>query len=181
MSMKFMAAALAAVGIVGGAIAQTDSTRIDATPSFLTFRGGLVFPLDNNLREASDLFAGIGIDYEFPTQLIKGSTTYASVDWWLRASNGSNGNVFPIAINQRFYSKGSGTSMYDEGRTYFFVGAGVAIIDIASKSTGKWMVRGGVGAEIGPNVIAEGVITFSDESSTKVRANGIGVYLGYKF
>jgi hypothetical protein len=179
MSMKFMAAALAAVGIVGGAMAQQD-TKIDATPSYLTFRGGLLFPLDDNLRESSDLFGGIGIDYEFPTQLIRGSLTYASIDWWFRTSNGDNGNVFPIAINQRFYSKG-GSQFYDEGRSYFFVGAGVAIIDVAGKSTGKWMIRGGVGMEIGPNVIAEGVITFSDESSTKVRANGIGVYLGYKF
>lgn len=179
MSMKFMAAALAAVGIVGGAIAQ-ETAKIDATPSYLTFRGGLLFPLDDNLRESSDLFGAIGIDYEFPTQLIRGSTTYASIDWWFRTSNGDNGNVFPIAINQRFYSKG-GSKFYDEGRSYFFVGAGVAIIDVAGKSTGKWMLRGGVGMEIGPNVIAEGVITFSDESSTKVRANGIGVYLGYKF
>ena len=180
MSMKFMAVALAAVGIVGGAMAQSDSTRIDATPSFLTFRGGLVFPLDNNLREASDLFAGLGVDYEFPTQLIRGSTTYFSADWWLNTSTGDNGNVFPLAVNQRFYGKG-GNRFYEEGRNYFFVGLGVAIIDVGGKSSGKWMIRGGVGTEIGPNIIAEGVVTFSDESSTGVRANGIGVYLGYRF
>lgn len=180
MSKKFMAMALAAIGIVGGAFAQGSDTRIDATPSYLTFRGGIVFPLDDNLRESSDLFGGLGVDYEFPSQLIKGSLTYASLDWWFRTSNGDNGNVFPIAINQRFYGK-SGNSMYPDGRSYFFVGLGVAIIDVAGKSSGKWMVRGGVGTEIGPNIIAEAIATFSDESSTKVRANGIGLYLGYKF
>ncbi len=172
--------ALMAVGIVGGAIAQSDDTRIDATPSYLTFRGGILFPLDDNLRKSSDLFAGFGVDYEFPTQLIKGSTTYLSADWWLRTSSGDNGNVFPIAINQRFYGKG-GSRFYEGGRNYFFAGLGVAIIDVAGRSSSKWMLRGGVGTEIGPNIIAEAVLTLSDESSTNVRANGVGVYLGYKF
>ena len=176
MNKKFMALALAAIGITSVAGAQA----IDATPSYLTFRGGILFPMDSNLRESSDLFGAVGADYEFPKQLIRGSTTFASVDWWFRTSNGDNGNVFPLAINQRFYSKG-GNGMYADGRNYFFVGAGVAIIDVAGKSSGKWMLRGGVGTEIGPNVIAEAVATFSDESSTKVRANGIAVYLGYRF
>ena len=179
MSKKLIAMALAAIGIVSGAMAQSDDTRIDATPSYLTFRGGLVIPWDDNLREASDLFGGVGIDYEFPTQIVRGATTYFSADWWFRTSNGDNGNVFPLAVNLRFYSN-SGISMYPEGRSYFFVGAGVAIIDVG-KSTAKWMIRGGVGTQLGPNIIAEGVLTFSDESSTKVRANGLGVYLGYKF
>jgi hypothetical protein len=181
MSKKFMALALAAIGIVGAANAQSDDTRIDTTPSYLTFRGGLVFPLDDNLREASDLFAGIGIDYEFPRQLVRGATTYFSADWWLRTSNGDNGNVFPLAFNLRWYTNSSGNRFYNEGRSYFFVGAGAAIIDVGGKSSAKWMLRGGVGTEIGPNIIAEAIATFSDESSTKVRANAIGVYLGYKF
>lgn len=181
MSKKLMALALAAMGITGIAAAQSADTRIDATPSYLTFRGGLLFPLDSNLRENSDLYGSLGVDYEFPTQLVKGSTTFASVDWWLRTSNGDNGNVFPIAINQKFYSNNKGNGFYADGRSYFFIGAGVAIIDVAGKSSSKWMLRGGVGMEIGPNVIAEAIATFSDESSAKVRANGIGVYLGYRF
>jgi hypothetical protein len=180
MNKKLMAMALAAIGIVGGAFAQSSDTRIDATPSYLTFRGGILFPLDDNLRESSDLFGALGVDYEFPTQLIRGSTTYASLEWWFRTSNGDNGNVFPLAVNQRWYSK-SGNGWYPEGRNYFFIGAGVAIIDVAGKSSGKWMLRGGVGTEIGPNIIAEAVLNFSDESSTKVRANGVGLFVGYKF
>ncbi len=179
MSKKLIAMALAAIGIVGGAVAQSDDTRIDATPSFLTFRGGLVIPWDDNLREVSDLFGGIGIDYEFPSQIVRGALTYFSADWWFRTSNGDNGNVFPLAVNFRFYNN-AGLSYYPEGRTYFFVGVGAAIID-AGKSSAEWMLRGGVGAELGPNVIGEAVLTFSDESSTKVRANGIGFYLGYRF
>lgn len=180
MTKKFMAMALATIGIVGGAFAQSDDTRIDATPSYLTLRGGIVFPLDDNLRESSDLFFGIGLDYEFQTQLIRGSTTFFSADWWLRTSNGDNGNVFPLAINQKFYTKRE-SRYYEGGRTYFFVGAGVAVIDVAGSSSAKWMIRGGVGMEIGPNLIAEAVGTYSDESSTKVRAAGVGVYVGYRF
>lgn len=180
MNKKFMAMALAAIGIVGGAMAQSDDTRIDATPSYLTFRGGLLFPLDDNLRESSDLFGAIGIDYEFPSQLIRGSTTYFSAEWWFRTSNGDNGNVFPLAFNQRWYT-GHQNRFYEGGRSYFFVGIGAAIIDVAGKSSAKWMLRGGVGTEIGPNIIAEGVLTWSDESSTRVSATGVGVYLGYKF
>jgi hypothetical protein len=180
MTKKFMAMALATIGIVGGAFAQSDSTRIDATPSDLTLRGGLIFPLDDNLREASDLFAGIGLDYDFRTQLIRGSTTFFSAEWWLRASNGDNGNVFPLAINQRWYT-GRQSPYYDGGRFYFFAGIGAAIIDVAGESNAKWMVRGGIGAELGPNIVAEGVFTWSDESSTKVRASGLGVWIGYKF
>lgn len=175
-----MAMALAAIGIVGGAYAQSDDTRIDATPSYLTFRGGLVFPLDDNLRESADLFGGIGLDYEFPTQIVRGATAYFSADWWVRTSNGDNGNIFPLAVNLRWYT-GGGNSYYKEGRSYYFLGAGVAIIDVGGSSSAKWMLRGGVGTQLGPNVIAEAIATFSDESDSKVRANAIGVYLGYKF
>ena len=180
MTKKVMAMALATIGIVGGALAQSDDTSIDATPSYLTFRGGLIFPLDDNLRESSDLFGAIGLDYEFKTQLLRGSTTYFSAEWWFRASNGDNGNVFPLAINQRWYT-GRQSPYYEGGRFYFFAGIGAAIIDVAGKSSAKWMLRGGIGTELGPNVIAEGVLTWSDESSTKVSANSVGVYLGYKF
>jgi len=180
MNKKFFTAAVAALGIVGAASAQSSSTQIDATPSNLTIRGGVVFPLDSELRKASDLFAGLGLDYEFPTQLIKGSTTFASVDWWLKASNGTNGNVFPLTVTQRFYS-GKGNNYYKEGRSYFFVGGGIAIIDVEHKSSSKFCFRGGIGTELGPNIIAEASLTLSDRSKTDVRANAVGVYIGYRF
>jgi hypothetical protein len=180
MNKKFLTAAVAALGIVGVSVAQSSTTQIDATPSNLTFRLGVVFPLDDNLRENSDLYGGLGVDYTFPTQLIKGSTTYASLDWFFKGSNGRNGNVFPIAINQRFYSK-TGNSFYPDGRSYFFIGGGVAIIDVSNRSDTKFMIRGGVGTELGPNIIAEAAATFSDRSKVDVRANAIGIYIGYRF
>lgn len=180
MSKKFMAMALAAIGIVSVASAQSDDTRIDATPSYLTVRGGVLFPLDDGLRDASDFWGVIGLDYEFPTQLIRGSTTFLTGEWWLRTSSGDNGNIFPITINQRFYAKG-GNRYYPEGRNYFFLGAGVAIIDVGGQSSGKWMIRGGVGTEIGPNILVEASASFSDESKSGARANGVGVTFGYRF
>lgn len=180
MNKTFITTAVAALGIVGVACAQSSTTQIDATPSYLTLRGGLVFPLDDNLRENSDLYGALGLDYEFPTQLIKGSTTFASVDWWFKGSNGGNGNVFPLTITQHFYT-GKGNSYYREGRSYFFVGGGIAIIDVANKSSSKFCLRGGVGTELGPNIIAEASLTLSDRSKTDVRANAVGVYIGYRF
>ena len=180
MNKTFMTTAVAALGIVGVACAQSSSTQIDATPSNLTLRGGIVLPLDNHLRDASDLFGGVGLDYEFPSQMIKGSTTYASVDWWFRASNGDNGNVFPLTITQHFYT-GHGNSYYKDGRSYFFVGGGIAVIDVGGKSSAKFCLRGGLGTELGPNIIAEASLTLSDRSKTDVRANGVGVYIGYRF
>ena len=180
MNKTFITTAVAALGIVGVACAQSSTTVIDATPSYLTLRGGVTFPLDDNLRESSDLFGALGLDYEFRSQLIRGSTTYASVDWWFKGSNGGNGNVFPLTITQRFYNN-HGNSYYKEGRSYFFVGGGVAVIDVASKSSAKFCVRGGFGTELGPNIIAEASLTLSDKSKTNVRANAVGVYIGYRF
>jgi len=180
MIKKIMLVALAAIGFTGVASAQSTSTKIDATPSYLTFRGGIVFPLDSSLRESSDFFGAIGIDYEFPTQLIRGSETFLSVDWYFKGSTGANGNVFPITLTQRFYT-GHGNSYYSGGRSYFFVGGGVAIIDVAHKSEGKWCIRGGIGTELGPNIIAEGSLLLSDQTSNGVRANAVGVFIGYRF
>jgi hypothetical protein len=175
------AAIAAALGICGVASAQNSGQRTDATPVGFTFRGGVVFPLDEDLRKTADLFFGLGADYVFPTQLIRGSETFASLDWFARATNGQNGNVFPIALNQRFYSR-PGSGLYNrEFRNYVFIGAGAAIIDIGGSST-KFMLRGGAGTELGPNIVAEAVLTFSDKADkTGVRANALGVYFGYRF
>lgn len=176
MKKLHLAAFAAALGFVGVASAQP----IDAAPSNLTFRGGVVFPLDDNLREASDLFFGVGIDYLFPNQIIRAgnSETYFSVDWFVKGTSGARGNVFPLAINQRFYSDVSGISRY--GRTYFTLGLGAAVIDV-NRSATRFLVRGGVGVELGPNVVAEAIATFSDKTRDNVRANALGVYVGYRF
>jgi hypothetical protein len=174
-----LAAIAAALGICGGAMAQNSGQRSDVTPSGITFRGGIVFPLDEELRELSDVFFGLGADYLFPTQLIRGSETFASIDWWARGTNGRKGNVFPVALNQRFKL---GPGLYNrEFSNYFFVGAGAAIIDVGGSAT-KFMLRGGFGTELGPNIIAEGVLTLSDEhKASGIHANSIGVYFGYRF
>jgi hypothetical protein len=174
------AAIVAALGVVGLASAQNSGqSTLDARPTNLTFRGGIVFPLDDNLRAVSDFFGGIGVDYLFPTQLIRGSETYLSLDWFAKGTNLRKGSVLPIALNQRFYL---GRGIYNrEFRNYFFIGAGVAVIDVGASST-RFMLRGGVGTELGPNIIAEGVLTLSDESrGSGVRANAIGAYIGYRF
>lgn len=173
----FITSALAALAVIGSAQV---TGQIDATPSNLTIRGGIVFPLDDRLRDSSDFFGGFGLDYDFPRQLIRGSTTYASADWFFKGTSGQKGNVFPLALNQRFYGRTvSGIEQY--GAPYFFVGVGLAIIDVTSAADSRLLLRGGLGVELGPNIIAEATLTLTDKTKQNVRANAIGVYIGYRF
>lgn len=171
-----LAAGVAALGMV--AVAAAD----DVKATDITVRAGVVFPWDSNLRSVSDLFFGAGVDYTFPTQLlrIKNSESYFSVDWFGRSTNGRKGNVFPIALNQKFYSSGISGSLNKLGRTYFTIGLGGAVVDVGVSQV-KFLIRGGLGVELGPNIIAEAIATYTEKTRSGVRGNGLGVYLGYRF
>src|SRR6201999_1282616 len=91
----------------------------------------------------------------------KDSETYLSADWFFRSSSGERGNVFPLALNQRWYSNVRGTKLSNYGRTYFSLGVGAAIIDVRHASATEFLGRGAIGVEFGPHVIAEAVLTIS--------------------
>jgi len=180
MKKLHIAASVAALGIMGAAVAQTDNY----TPSDFTLRGGIVFPINNGLRDSSNLFGGVGLDYCFPRQAVRlgqDSETYFSGDWFFRGTSGGKGNVFPLAINQRWYSKVQGTKLDRYGRTYFSLGIGAAIIDVSHASGTEILGRGAIGVEFGQHMIAEAVLTISGQTRQDVSANAVGIYLGYRF
>ena len=94
----------------------------------------------------------------------------------LASENGDKGNMFPIILNQRWYTGGDYESA---NRTYFFVGAGVAIIDVVNTNT-VIAGRTGLGAEFGEHIFGEVTLVYSD-ASAGARASSVGLYLGYRF
>lgn len=176
LKMFTVAAGVAALGMVAVAAAE------DVKATDITVRAGVVFPWDSNLRQVSDLFFGAGVDYTFPNQIIKikNSESYFSADWFGRSTNGRKGNVFPLALNQRFFSSGISNSLNKLGRTYFTIGLGGAVVDVGASQV-KFLVRGGLGVELGPNIIAEAIATYTEKTRSGVRGSGVGVYFGYRF
>lgn len=176
--LMYGALVVAAVSAAGIASAQdTKPTLEPVNATGLTFRAGGFVPIDSNLRHVSDTFVGVGLDYTFTHQFIANSDTYLSVDWFSKNFTGSKGNITPVCLNQRFYK---GKSRYGAGRAYYFLGVGITFIDVAdAKSTLGF--RGGIGAELGPNIVAEVAGYTSGKDDGGVAATGVGVYLGYQF
>ena len=100
---------LIALALATTAISFAQNT--DYTPTNLAFRLGFAYPLNDTTRDLSKRFIGVGADYYFPTQFIRGSQTYLSIDWLGKSGNGAKGNVFPIMLNQKFYGRNQ-----EEGR-----------------------------------------------------------------
>ncbi len=144
-------------------------------PSNLTFRLGFVLPIDSSLRDAAKSFIGVGLDFYPNFTLVKGSESVLSLDWIGKSGSGSKGNIFPIMFNQKFNS-GSGDV---KSKSYFFVGAGVAFIDVTSQST-VLAARLGFGAELGSHLIGETALYYSD-AVDGVHITSLGFYLGYRF
>lgn len=166
-------AVVAALGIAGAASAQQTRT-LNLTPSGLSVRGGVVFPLDSNLRDVSNSLIGLGVDYQLPTPLIKGGETYLAFDYFAKKIAGEGGRVWPVTINQRVYANNNGGR-----RTYYFLGAGVAFIDV-NKAQTVLALRGGFGTELSDRIFAEVAGTVS-EKGKDTSANAVGLYLGYRF
>ena len=167
------AAILAALSLAGVANAQSNST-IDASPNNITIRVGVALPIDQSLSNVSNTFSNIGIEYLFNSSLIKGGDTYLSVDGFFK--DFSSVTAYPVAINQRFY-----TGKSAEGRrSYYFVGLGVTWTDVSSTTYNAISARGGIGTELGPNIIAE-LTGYISDAAGGTRANAITINLGYRF
>jgi hypothetical protein len=146
------------------------------TPVNLSFRAGFVYSLDEFTRDIMDNMIGIGAEYYLDRSFFEGGETTLSLDWLGRGINGDKGNMFPIMLNQRWYVSGD----YEmANRRYYYVGAGVAIIDVVSTNTVA-AVRAGIGQEFGQHVFGELTLVYSD-SSSGARATSIGAYVGYRF
>lgn len=168
------AAVVAALGIAGAASAQQTRT-LNLTPSGISVRGGIVFPSDKALQDVSKTLIGLGVDYQLPAPLIKGGETFIAFDYYAHKIAGEGGHAWPITINQRIYTGGSEANR----RTYFFLGAGIAFIDVTNSDTAV-AFRGGFGTEVSDRIFAEVAGTLTDKAGGS-RANAVGLYVGYRF
>ncbi|MBS1724024.1 MAG: hypothetical protein JSS66_13850 [Armatimonadetes bacterium] len=162
---------LAALGSAAYASAQAVGT-----PTNLAFRLGYAYPIDNETRDLVRNFIGVGADYFFERGLLQGGETTISLDWLGKSGSGAKGNIFPICLNQRWYSV---NGMEPGRRSYFQLGAGVAIVDVTSTKT-VLAGRAGYGVEFGEHIFGELNFFFSDDANG-ARATSIGAYLGYRF
>lgn len=173
---RFMFAAIAGAAATVS-MAQTSGIQ---TPTNLAFRLGGAYSIDASTRDFVKTFIGVGADIFLQKSLLPGNNTETTVslDWLGKSGSGAKGNMFPLMINQRWYSVPTGGAL-DQNRFYYFGGLGVAIIDISTTKT-VFAARGGVGYEFNRNVFAEAVLLYT-EPANKIRGSAIGAYIGYRF
>ena len=163
---------IASLGLAGMATAQDIGNPVN-----VAFRLGFGYPIDNVTRAETGNLIGFGIDYFFEKSLLGNTETYLSFDWLGKSASGGKGNMFPLAINLRWYIGGD---YFSANRTFFTLGAGVAIIDIFGTDS-VTMVRSGLGVELGEHIFIETVFVYSDQGQGGVRATSAGLYLGYRY
>lgn len=163
--------ALAAIGLAAVSNAQWD------TPTNVSFRLGWVYPIDAGLRDVAPNYIGVGVDYYPNFQLLKGNgESFISFDWIGKSGSGDKGNLFPILINHKFYAA---DATPNEPRSYFTIGAGLAIVDVTSTNT-VLAAKIGAGRELSQYLFFEGNLYYTD-SSAGVHGTSLGFYLGYRF
>lgn len=167
-----------AVAAVGVAAASAQTQDPDALiPVNISVRLGVGLPIDNDLRDFSSLFVGLGLEYKSQRSLLAGGETFFALDLF-KGDKSDSGYVIPLTLNQRFFTSNIG----DGRRTYVFVGAGVGFL----KGTNNWdtaiAVRGGAGAELGERIFVEGNLTLTDRAGRAgFNGNLIGLQIGYRF
>ncbi len=82
--------------------------------------------------------------------------------------------MFPLAINHRMYLRDT-----TNRRSYFFLGLGVAFINVGDNGT-RIMSAAASAPSLSERIIAEAALTLSDATDRGVRANSIGLYIGYR-
>lgn len=180
MRNSFLAAiTLGATVLSASAFAQVEHGGTDAYPYSLSIKGSFYLPLQDNLRDVDNWFAGASLEYLFPTQLIRGSETFMELGAYLHTTASSNVNIFPLTINQRFWSKPGSGIFGGDNRSYFFVGAGVTWIE--PKGQAKLTGRLGVGSHIGPKTFVELSVFHSEQDDKGLRNSGALFSIGYRF
>ena len=180
MRNSFLAAAtIGATVLSASALSQVTHTPVDATPYNISIKASLYWPIDSNLRSVDSLFAGGGIEYLFPTQLIRGSETYFELDALLHTTASSNITILPLTINQRFWGAPGSGLFGHRGRSYFSVGGGVTWLD--PKGQAKLTLHGAVGSDIGPRTFVEASLFVSEGDNSGLRNTGAMFSIGYRF
>ena len=170
------------VGAMVCAAAMSSAQLNWETPSNIAARGGVVYPFDESTRNGmGDLPLGFGVEIYLDRPFFDGAGEASiTLDWFARGLNGDKGNIFPICLNQRFYSTDPAVTPIGE-RSYYFVGVGMAFIDVLGGSTEESFAgRIGAGKELGLHTYMEAVFTVTEDTSSG-NGTSAGVYLGYRF
>lgn len=165
---------LTVLAVLGLAAVSSAQVNFLETPQNIAFRLGFVYPVDSTMRDVSNTFIGVGVDFPVNYRLLEGAQTVISFDWFGKSGSGAKGNAFPITLNQRWYQGEPFT-----GRSYFFAGAGVAVVDLTSTDT-VLAARVGAGREFGDFLFGELAFTYTD-AARGARATALGFYIGYRF
>lgn len=170
--------AAAALGVATASSAYGQTQDPDALiPVNVTVRLGVSLPLDNDLRDTGSVFANFGAEYRIDHSLLRNGDTYFALDFF-KSNRHDYGYVIPLTLNQRFYTR----SLADGRRTYLFGGAGVAWVKGQSDWDATFAVRGGIGAELGDRIIAEGALVLTTSgSNSDVHGNLLSFSIGYRF
>lgn len=164
--------------VVGGLAAASLSFAQSSTfsaPTNMGVRLGYVLPIDTALKNNAASYIGVGLDFPVQFKLLAEGESILSIDWIGKSGGGAKGNIFPFMLNQRFYAKTNPGAR----RTYFFFGAGIALIDVGSSGTAL-AARTGYGSELGENLYGELSFLYSDAAGG-ARASSLGFHLGYRF
>lgn len=159
---------IAAIG--ASAMAYSQAPLINTNG--LSIRLGGVYPLESNTRAVTKNMIAIGLDFDTPTNMVKGGKNYISFDWYGKSGSGAKGNMFPIMYNVRFGD--------EPGKQFYtFAGVGIVFMDV-TKSKTVFGLRGGIGTKLSQHVFAEAAAVFSGDANG-AKANSIGAFVGYKF
>jgi hypothetical protein len=171
--MKTTFVALAALMISGAAFAQTSDLGMNG----VSIRLGMVFPLDNTLSSVNDNFTNLGLEFQAPSSMAKGTDTYFALDYYSKnLGNFTKGSVVPVTFNMRVYQKSNVTR-----QTYAYGGVGVAFVDLSGPSETVLIVRGGFGMNTSEHLFVEAGGTFSASTPSQGSFNTIGISVGYRF
>lgn len=161
------------LAVSGLASAQTGGSYY---PINLSLRLGAVFPIDDRMSDLGNSLFGLGIDYRIDKSFFEGGETFFSLDWFTGTTTGRKGNIFPIMVNQKWFTRGA----EEGGRSYVFVGAGAVIVDVSGSDT-VLGARAGAGMELGQAFFAEGTFYVSDRAKGDLRNTAVALWLGYRF
>ena len=170
-----IAAAALGVATASTAFGQTQDPEA-LVPVNVSVRLGIGLPIDDNLRDLSSTFLNFGAEYRLDNSLLRGGATYFAVDLF-KGNTNDDGYVIPLTINQRFYLRNIG----DGRRTYAFGGIGVGFVKGNDSWDSNFAVRGGLGAELGDRIFAEGALMLTNAGDNRVHGNLISFSIGYRF
>lgn len=148
------------------------------SPNNIAFRIGIAYSFDDSTRSAGGTLFGVGMDYYLERSLFgPEGEAYVSLDWLTGTKSGSNVQMFPLMINQKWF--GEPRNLDGTQRTYWFVGGGIVFLGNDDTVT-TFGARGGVGMELSDVLFIEGTVLVGG-SGRGVRPSSVGAYVGYRF